>query len=456
MWRGRPIRSSVRADPHLADGASWGNIEYIACGNASPSVKRDGTATYATRMTDAYGNYNDDYTTPVAGTMPRCEYIEPHAGYMFAAYTKEESAEPNRLRWSHPAGFIEDWATDDYIDIDATGGHITGLMSFRDHLLIFKTDAIFALYGYSTESFQLVRVPGNYGAPHPQAISRSETAVYFYSSSGTNGIYAYVGSEPIYVSDKVATAMESISDIDDVWVGWIGRRLWCSIPWKFDSDDAGVQSTLIFDPSIGEGAWVVHRSALGDQTCVVEVSDRSGLLPLAAIEGSSGAACFVRLGSRDDARDQILEDATTTAFDVVYRTRWLNAGWPERSKSWRRPRLVFQVPDTDVSVDVGLFSDYNDTNQTRSGSVDLTAGEITYWRATGALETNGFDWGDGALWSGGARGATIERLTTQSQGFGLGVSPALQLRFSTNEADAGAAWGLDLIAIKYVLRRFTT
>lgn len=445
----------VGASPHLADGVSWGDIEYMACGRTNPSIERDGTATYATRLTDAYGNYNDNYTTPASNTMPRCEHLEAHVGYLFAAYTKEGTDFPNRLRWSHPAGFVKDWAEDDYIDLPATGGHITGLVSFRDRLLVFKTDAIFVLFGSGTESFAFEQVPGSYGAPHPQAIGRSAQAVYFYSSSGNNGIYAYVGDEPVHISDKLREAMIDITDESDVWLAWLGRRLWCSLPWKPDGDMTGTQSCLVFDPALGEGSWVLHRAAIGDLTCLVKGSDRGTDLPLAVIEGSSGAACVVRLSSRIDAADAILENATLSDFDVAYRTRWMDAGWPERRKSWRRPRLEFAAPEVATEIWVETFEDYS-TDSRRSGTFSLSSKGLWYWRATGSSETDGAEWGDGAIWTGQASGATLERVTTESQGWGLGVNRAIQLLFTTRENSLGNAWGLDLISMKYVLRRFTT
>jgi hypothetical protein len=39
---------------------------------------------------------------------------------------------------------------------------------------------------------------------------------------------------------------------------------------------------------------------------------------------------------------------------------------------------------------------------------------------------------------------------------GLGVNRAVQLKFSTNAEYAGKAWGVNLITLKYILRRFTT
>ena len=77
---------------------------------------------------------------PTSNTMPQAEYVAGHASYLFVACTDE--ADGNhfaRVRWSHPDK-PDSWRADDFLDIDSGGGRITGLMSFRDHLLIFKTN----------------------------------------------------------------------------------------------------------------------------------------------------------------------------------------------------------------------------------------------------------------------------------------------------------------------------
>lgn len=455
-----PTDVVATASPHLADFAAWGDTAYIACGITNPTIRRTTTGTPAA-ATDAYGNYNDDYTTPDAigsGVMPKCEFIETHSGYVFAAYTAEATTEPNRLRWSHPSQ-PENWATDDYIDIKAGGGKITGLRSFQDHLLIFKTDSVWALYGYDSESWQLVRVSSTAGSPNISAITASEGAVYFYSSALGGGIYAYAGGQqPISIAENLRTVTDEIISHTDVWLAWAGRRLWCSLPWTVGGAVNDQSTVFVFDPQVGSGAWVAHRSAIGHVKCIVEDAEGRTGSALAAICGCSGAAALVELESRDEASDVIRLDLTPSPFDAYYVTSWQHAGWPERRKSWRRPRFVVDQPIEDVAIDMETYFNYDEGAPLRSHTIWVNSEGTAFWRETGALEEGGFDWGDGTLWgASGASGSEIVRApgNTVTLG-GLGVNRSIQLRFSTNAEYLGKAWGVNLITLKYILRRLTT
>ena len=464
-----PTNIVPTASPHLADFAAWGDYLYIACGNATATYLRDGTGT-PTAVADAATNYNDDYTTPDAigaGAMPRCEFIETHSGYVFAAHIKDQpdpvnpttpAAQPNRIRWSHPSQ-PENWAALDYIDIDAGGGKITGLRSFQDHLLIFKEDSVWALYGYDSDSWQLVRISATSGAPNTVAITASERAVYFYSGASLGGIYAYSGGEPpVYIGQSLRTVTDAITEDDDVWLGWVGKRLWCSLPWIEDSWVSGRSTVFVFDPEVGNGAWIMHRPALGNVSCIVEGSDLQVGNALVAVNGDSGAAALVEVEARDAANDVILENLTASSFDCYYRTAWQHAGWPERRKSWRRPRFILERVSETVGIDLTTYFDYNEGSEQRSHTIIVNSDGTAFWRATGALEDGGFDWGDGTLWgASGAQGSVIERgVQATATLSGLGVNRAIQLRFSTNPNYLGKAWGVNAMTLKFLLRRFTT
>jgi hypothetical protein len=445
----------VSASPHLADFASWGETVYIACGSNELPYKRTDTGT-AVQLGDASAAFNDDYTVPSGGRMPQCDLVEAHAGYLFCAYTYEDGTTlyPNRLRWSHPSQ-VEDWASLDYIDIEAGGHRITALVSFQDHILIFKTDSVWALYGYDSESWQLIRVSRSAGTPSPTAVTSSENAVYFYSGSSRNGIYAYSGGQQIvHLSEKLRTALEEIEGSDDVWLGWVGRRLWCSMPWRPEGAVNDQSSAFVFDPEVGqEGAWVRHESALGHIKVIIQGSDTGTGQPLAAVCGCSGAAAVVRLDSQTRAEDIIMEGGGGEPFRLRYRTGWKDANFPERLKSWRRPRLVLRNPDFDVTLLVEAFYDYDTVTPVRSTQLIVAGpGDVPYWRDDGALavEGDGFDWDDGTMWASEVTGSRIQRALP------FGHSRALQLRFSVIPAALGAAWGVDAVVMKYIYREFTT
>jgi len=445
--------------PHQVDGASWGDAMYLACGTFTASQRVNANGSHTT-MTGATWSEVD---APVGNTMPMAQFVKTHAGYLFVANISEGAALfPSRIRWSHP-NRPDAFRELDYLDIDAGGGKITAIISFSDHLLIFKTGSLWALYGYGDDSWQLVKVSSNIGCPTTTAVTRSETAVYFFSASNRGGIYGYSGQQPTYISEKIAPALEAVLAYEMVFVSWAGRRLWVSVPWHMNSGaESEPKTLLVFDPTIGQGSWSMYRSEHGAVTNVLDGSDVNAKFPLASF-WSDEAATMVVLDVIDNAYDVLLANppGTQSSFEAYYRTRWLHAGWPDRLKSWRRPMFVCRRVPLTVDLLVEQFRDYDEISVRRTGSLRIPAGAGPIWTATGFDDPSGkgFDWteggaadpsGRGADWGEPAAGAQLLR------GGPMGHARALQLRVGAAPYTALQKWGVDGIVCKTVARRFRT
>jgi hypothetical protein len=465
------------AEPHLADFASWGDVVYIATGRKVDALlsgdtpvryNKDGTVTALTPT--GLGDYNDDYTIPVGGVMPQCDFAHPHAGYLFCASIREDydgsvKDYPSRLRWSHPNS-PEDWATLDFLDIEVGGGRITGLVSFRDHLLIFKTDSIWALYGYDSESWQLVRVSNSIGIPSPTAVASSPFGAFFYSASGRGDIYLYQGGEPQRISERIEEPVESIAAnrYIDVFLGWASDRLMVALPWIAEWDPTGGSSSsgsslFTWDPHSGEaGAWEMHRPAKGNIGPIIERSDSRTEPSLLVLYGSDVDPCLLQFASIDGAYDFIDDQATPIPFPTLYATNWKFADSPELRKHWMRPRFIIRIPPADFTLRVEVYRDYDESEPKRTFQLFISAEGEYYWRDLGFDDPSGtgFDWeptspsGRGGLWSGAARGGRIIR------GKSFGIARSVQLVFSTSPSSIGQQWGLDAVVLKHIDRRFTT
>lgn len=436
----------TNASPHGCDFAPWGDTMHFGAGwTEAPYMRLVGDTT-VTDLSDSSLGYNDDYTTPAGGYFPRADYVETHGSYMFAASIYDEGVhKPNRLRWSHP-NQPQDWHSLDYLDIETGGGQITGLLSFDDHLLIFKTDSIWALYGYELETWQLVQKSQTVGVSTMTAFTRSQSVVFFFSSSGQSGFYAYSGEQIEDISERIRTCTDQVNESQDVWLGWMGHRLYASLPVAPPTSGTGVlNSVYVFDPEVGtQGAWMRYQAAVGTVGPIVTRSTLDTGYPMAVMDGDSGAACVVRMDFNPDvAYDVILEDETQSPFDSHYRTGWKYAGWPERRKSWRRPRYVVRVPPQDVAVRADVYWDYDSSNSHRSATGLFTAEGEALW--------GNFDWGDGTLWGAGEEGGQVERAPS-----GLGVCKAIQIEVKSDASTPGKSWGFDLIHLHYIMRRYTT
>ena len=485
----------AEAVPHMADFASYGDDTYIACGREHPMARRSGTAAVTSLTKAGTASFNDDYLTPTHGVAPAAEVIETHSGYLFAANLDEDSLDyPNRLRWSHPTS-PDDWAQPDFIDVEIGGNRITGLQSYEDHLLIFKPDSVWALYGYDQDTWQLVQKSSTIGAFSPQVITRNEQVVFFYSASDRGGIYAYGGERPIEISEQLRYAMESLIARELIWVGWVGRKLWVTLPWTYDGPTADNVAVFVFDPSIGNGAWTYYMSQASSLGPIVAGSNTDTQIRPLGVLRSVEVPCVVRLEANDRAADEVWEIAVwgfnnaeapapdnegflvtgadeeivlsgvhgDQPFETVYRTPWVTADWPTRKKSFRRPDFICRITGFDHNLQVRSFRDYEEAQPKRQHTLYVPAGAPLPPESAGspaqiAAVWGRFRWNDGTKWNqtgvepppltpgGQKQGASIRR------GSSFGLCRALQLRIAG--MTPAAKWGVDAIVLKTVMRRF--
>jgi hypothetical protein len=468
------------AAPHHYDYASWGDDLYIACGMFKLSFRRTRDEAPLTMNPFQWS----EVEAPTSNVMPQAEYVAGHGGYLFVACTSELGVNHfSRVRWSHP-GKPDSWRETDFVDIDTGGGRITGLMSFRDHMLIFKTNSMWALYGYDEDSWQLMKVSISVGCPSITAATRSETAVYFFSASDKGGVYGYAGESPTYISENLRPAFEAAAAYENVFVSWAGRRLWVGVPWVKDIGPTTSVSTLfVLDPDIGDGAWTMYRSNYGAVGPVLDGSDINAKYPMAAF-WSEHVAAMVVLDFTEQAYDYLLAPPVLGAlpdaylvtdtdaeigvegfgafeqpFDSYYRTRWLHAGWPDRKKSWRRPTFIVRQVQRDVDLLIESFRDYNETTIHRTRILHLRSQGNNYWTDTGAAESliGGFDWTEGGFEDPSGRGADwgIERAGSNLERAGsMGLARSVQMRVRSSPTTEREKWGVDGIVAKFVNRRF--
>jgi hypothetical protein len=460
------------AHTHLADFAAMGDTLYIARGRDLASYSRTGTAAALALAASGAGNWNDDYTNPIGGTMPQAELVETHAGYLFVANIVEDGVQfPNRIRWSHPTS-PGDWAQSDYIDITSEGDRITALMSYQDHLLVFKSDGLWAIYGYDADSWQVVKKSTTSGAPGPQAVTRSESAIFFYSGSDMGGIYAYTGESPSEISTGLRRSFGQITHPELVCVGWLRRKLWVTVPWNYSGAQEDSTGVFVFDPTVGEnGCWMYYESDAGGLGPLVGGSNiDTAYRPMGVLRNTEFPRIVLLDAIEDQAWDSVGEISVLAAtasgtdlwnvsailtgdgkmivasgapavqpFRTTYRTPWLTAGWPTRKKSFRRPDFVCRRTGLNHQLRVQSFRDYEENNPRRQHTMIVdTQGESVWGQ---------FDWGDGTEWGAGrTTGNKIVR------GGSFGLCKALQVRIIG--LTPGARWGIDAIVMKLVMRRF--
>jgi len=425
------------AAPHGAAFAEWGDTIYIACGSDNQAASWSGTGS-ATLLAASGPTWQNDKTAPIGGYFPQADLAVTHVNYMFVAGTEEDGTKyPNRVRFSHPNA-PTDWAELDYVDILDGGGRITALVSFQDHLLIFKQNSVWALYGYDDTNFQLVNVTQSLGAWSAQTVATSGQGAYFFS--WPEGVYEYRPSEGIFersvqLKPIFRDGSFNPSALDETWLGYINNRLWFGAPYSTLTSADTAKVVFVWDPLLD--AWTKFQCPNG---CALGPFGQGhgglGEFPLAA---HREVAFVVSLDETASALDDL--NGTPTGFSTLYATRWLDAGWPTSKKSWRRPDFVVREASAQYDLQVDVYRDYDESDLDSSYVITVDTG------------SSGVTWNDGVtLW--GAAGVTYGRAPSGSRvtrGRTIGLARSVQVQF---RGEVGKVWAVNAAVMKYIMRRF--
>jgi hypothetical protein len=422
-----------------ASFANWGNKLYIATGQAA-------TQTYSWLTTDTYAtaitaitnsNWNNNYTNPTTGHFPKCELIIQHANKMFAAnITVDGTNYPNRVHWSHE-NQPEDWADDDYIEINAGGTGITGMAVVAGSLVVFKPTATFVIVGYDSTTFQIVQLSTNLGAVAPRAVAQADAGVYFFSNP--EGLFFFDGTSIQDVFEPIRPAVDlgqlNTSAPSAIALSWVNKKLWMSAPYDRTSTVTQPKVNFVYDPSISaRGAWTMFQSADGyGLVGGTDYTDSSDVNHAYMIHPIQARVLAVDKYSLDT--DNIT--GTTANFSSTYRTKWFDGGTFMQKKMFRRPDFVVKEPSTTANINVKVYHDYDDGDNNERRIYDLTVTP-----PDGGLIWGTDLWGD--YWGSGLSTSAVV------VGKNLGLARSVQIELT---GPAGQSWGVNSIGWKYQPRR---
>ena len=428
--------------PFGASFAEWttgsSSFVYIATGT---TPKKWNASTASSLTASGAGQWQEDLSASTGTHMPVARFAASHVDRMWTAYTTEDGSDyPNRVRFSHPF-FPESWRSADYIDIVEGGSGITAIVPFNGNLLVFKKRGVFAILGYSTDTFQVVTLSTEVGAVNPQAIAVSERAIYFFS--WPDGLMMYDGQRFLDLFPQIRPAIQdgSVYDAaqDAIAVGWSNRKVWVAVPWGVETK---AKYTFVYDPSLGQrGAWTKYQTA-----------DGYGVGVGTDFVTSTGATHHVMCHPSNpyvlkvDLPTVYQDDVGAGAADFVsyYTTRWHDAGSVSSRKMWRRPDFVAKQTTVDTTLTMQVYHDWEESVVARTFQVALDgSSDALIWAAT-AAEPDGVDgWGD-ADWGSSATGAVFAR------GSNLGLARSVQLKISSS---GGKPWGVNSITYKFNPRK---
>jgi hypothetical protein len=432
------------------DPTSLGNVVcYITRGGTAVPIRWNGSTGTALTDPSVTPSWSETIGTRTNGRMPKAEFILTHRDFVWVANTYETSGgseknHPNRVRWSHE-GFPEDWRSSDYIDIESgAGDSITGIASWRDGLLVFKSNSVFLIRGYDADTFEVVNLSRSIGAVSQQAIAVTEAGVYFFS--WPEGVYFYDGTGIHDVFQPMRPIVED-GTVDrtqraTITMGWLKQRLWVSLPC--DVGITGNTDVYVLDPALRsrnkQGGWTHYQ--FGDVSLGAGLGVMLDYAPPATdpkwltCSYSQGRTKIIALHQTGDT-----DNLTGTGEPILteYTTPWVDVGNPAVVKSWRRPVFVYRK-DEDYQLTCTTYRDYDNTNVGGTFYLNSTTNSGT------ALVWDVGKW-DEKQW---ALGVGLPQGITRGSRLGRATAVALKIVGPTTTT---VKWGVNSITWKYIPKR---
>lgn len=391
--------------------ATWdqetSSVLYVTNGHGFDGSKISGV-TVTTLTASGTGEWQEDLTNPNGTHIPRAQLIVNHVERLWVADTIEDGDPyPNRLRFSHPL-FPESWRSDDYIDIVAGGPKINAIVPFGGSLFVFKDRAIFAVYGFNEESFQVVDISRNLGAATTNCVVAAPNGIYFYSNP--DGVFFFDGTEikDVFANLRPLIIESEINEgaLNGISMGWANGRLYLSMPsgddavniLTYDSvvedyDEAERKydgfvkanyptKMFVFDPAMGKkGAWTAYRTSDGfGLISPIDFLKNDGQIEHYAVHPYEPYILSI------DKRENGSTDNITGSeenFDSYFVTNWQDAKSVSSKKFWRRPEIVFRTDTEPYTVRVDVYHDWDSYNPIKnfylSSAEANDDGEWTSW-----------------------------------------------------------------------------
>jgi len=441
-------------------GVTFNNFTYYT--NGSGITAPTNTPAYSVLRWDgtnavmgiwAYGN----------GYFPCARYVATWNEMVWAAHLTETTQDdnPNRVRFSK-TNDGDDWSENDYIDIDLgeDGDFITGIISDQDRLLVFKQNAVYAIYGFDRDTFEvrnLTRAVGNRDGCQPTA---GRQGIFFWYAE--KGVYLIQNpdNEPVYVFERIYPAMTydlgnpALSLDNAPSLMWYDEKLWVSVDYQSaenisESQQANRRNVFMWDPSLGNtGAWV--RYDINARAMLSYRPSGEDHSPIAVVSEIEAGAAYkpIRIAKIDQNVDT--DDYGASAVNVInsyYQTSWFEGNRPTFLKRWGKTRTVL-LSDNSVALSMYAYKDYNLASSSQVQSGAFTGITQATWDSDPTGSGNGI-W-DTSEW---AQEGTTDKYLVVRWG-SIGTAKAISLRFASfPAADATGKWGVTSVVGMYRTRR---
>ena len=424
---------TARTDGSRVYGMTMNNVAY-GVSYDKPSFRWNGS-------TDA----DLGTTWDSSGNMPQAQYVAFWNNFAWVANTYESATGYKyRVRWSN-ANDPETWTAADYVDIDKGehGDYITGLCPMGDRLLVFKTNSTYAIFGFDSDSFQVVTLSSTVGSVPLSSQASTAYGVFFWYAD--HGVYLYDGDNFIWLFQKIHPAIDdgTITFAANPQLAWGNNKLYASVDWTDPDTSVVTRRTLIYDPTLGErGAWVLtdidaeplhaHRPANSTSTVYGGCVANTGVL--------------IDMEDEQNRTTDRYVGSTEAHIESHFVTRWVEGKNPIVKKRWGRPRAVLSAEAT-LSLPILVYKDYDKSAQTTSFDVDVTGKTSTSRWDTAKWDDDDTESAYWAAWDAISRNLTaaVKNLPT------LGTARSVSMKVNGPTTDNH--WEMNALAFTYTPRR---
>lgn len=402
--------------------AVYDGTDFDSTGAASITARTDGSRTYGVTINNVAYAVSGDVTSfyyngtsftnlgttldGSAGNFPIAQYVEHWNNFAWVGNTVEGgTAQKNRIRFSN-ANLPTQWNDLDYIDIGKGegGDYITGVVGHNDRLVIFKSNSMYALFGFDADTFQLVPISETVGSiPLSKPVS-TPYGVFFWHDR--KGVYLYNGDTTVWLFDKLQPAIDDgrIAFGITPQLAWANNKLYVTVQYNNPDTYATEQRMLVYDPTTN--AWVMW-----DVDALVlhahQPPNAEAVLYGACVANTGRV---VSIDNSDFSGDRYTYDSgsgnyVTTNIPSYFRTAWIKTKNPIVKKRWGQIRLIIGS-ETTVNLGVDVFHDYDPSTERRQYTtrVEGRGGSTSTWAADAAGTTT---WQDAAGTTGNGTWATF-------------------------------------------------
>ena len=421
---------TARTDGSRVYGMTMNNIAY-GVSYDKPSFRWNGST--AADLGTTFGS---------GGNMPQAQYVTFWNNFAWVANTYESATGYKyRVRWSN-ANDPETWTAADYVDIDKGehGDYITGLCPMGDRLLVFKTNSTYAIFGFDSDSFQVVTVSSTIGSTPLSSPVATPYGVFFWYAD--QGVYLYNGTNMLWLFSKIFPAVENgtLTFTNPPQLAWGNNLLYVSVDWT--ASGVTTRRTLVYDPTLGEeGAWVTTDVDAGP--IHAHRPPNSSSTVLGGCVANTGVVIDLEDGQNRSTDRYSVSDVHISSHFV---TRWVAGKNPIVKKRWGRPRAVLSAENT-LDLSVLLYKDYDKSAQTNTFTVAVTGKTSTSLWDTAKWDDADTESAYYAAWDATSRDLTSEVKNLPTLGTARSVSMKV-VGPTTNYH-----WEMNALAFTYTPRR---